>query len=66
MRKYFCLILALLILAIVPVLSQALEEKLVFLGQSKYFSVLAPTDLNIMNILNKLNYDYFLQIDSLQ
>ena len=64
-RNYFYLTAITVLLLIVPVLSSALEEKPAFIIRSKYFSILGPENLNIVNVLTKLNYDYFLQVDSL-
>jgi hypothetical protein len=36
-----------------------------FIVQSKYFSVYGPPQFDIINVLNKMDYDYFLQVEGL-
>jgi hypothetical protein len=59
----FCLTLILSLIIISPTV--ALETPLPLIIKSQYFSILGPRDLDIFAVLNKLNYDYFLQTEGL-
>jgi hypothetical protein len=59
----FCLACILSLILITP--TSALETPPPLIIKSKYFSILGPTDLDIFTVLNKLNYDYFLQTEGL-
>ena len=65
MRKPLCLIMIVLLLTAVSPAASALDVESALITPSQYFSIRGPADMNVIDVLAKLNYNYFLQVDSL-
>ncbi|MCK5215163.1 MAG: hypothetical protein KAR05_07415 [Candidatus Omnitrophica bacterium] len=65
MKKIFLLIFFLVNAAATSELSFAEREDLRFIVKSQYFSIYAQKGVDIDQVLKVLNYDYFLQLESL-
>lgn len=61
MLPYFNLIISLMLLAPATSLDAASKVAPTHIVTSQYFAVYGPENLDILDVLNKLNYDYFLQ-----
>jgi hypothetical protein len=58
-------VLFMVALTFINIRTAAAFETPPLITKSKYFSILGPADFDIINALNKLDYDYFLQTESL-
>ena len=64
MRSCFTLTVFIVIF-LFPISLLAQEEGLSILAKSKYFSLYSTKDVDVYSLLNKLDFDYFLQPDAL-
>lgn len=64
MSKFFAVLLFALA-CVFPASVRAAEDSTVLFVKSKYFSVYGPPQMDVLGVLNKINYDYFLQVDNL-
>ncbi|MBP6342834.1 MAG: hypothetical protein KA403_02760 [Candidatus Omnitrophica bacterium] len=64
MRRYFYLIIAFMLLGAVPSVYPASKVAPTHIVTSQYFAVYGPAELDILLVLKKLNYDYFLQSEN--
>ena len=65
MKRFLCILYFLVLpgLFVSPSFSQ--EENLSLIAEGKYFSIYSCKNLDINELLSKLNFDYFLHFDSL-
>lgn len=65
MKKCFLTIICIAVLVIYSPLSFAQSHKFPLIARSEYFSIYGPASIDVDELLFKLNYNYFLQVDSL-
>lgn len=65
MKKSCCSLIVFIVIFFFPICSLAQEEGLSVLAKSKYFSLYSPQDVDVYSLLNKLDFNYFLQPDTL-
>ena len=64
MKKKFHIIILIAAFIFCAQASHAAEKGLTFIAEGKYFSIYGPKGLDVRELLSKLNYRYFLQVDS--
>lgn len=64
-RLRSCLLMLLLLILSTPAFAQNTSPQGVLVARSKFFSIFGPPDLDVLTVLDKIDFDYFLQVDTL-
>ena len=65
MKRFLYILFIFIAIFLSPAFLLAQEESLSVIAKSKYFSLYGREDVDVYSLLNKLNFDYFLQPDTL-